>query len=398
MLVLASCLPVQEQAQRESDAPNIPPTAVDLVLTNGKIVTADENFTLANSIVVSDGRIVEVGGADIVDKYQAGSLIDLDGKTLMPGFIDSHTHIRGQPLRHMELGDVSSIAEMKRLIRIKADELAAGEWITGYGCSVDALAEDRKPVRQDLDEAAANNPIIFTRAGGHSAAVNSLALQLADITEQTPDPVGGVFERDEDGAATGVIREQHGIVGRLVLDSTYEELLASLQVNLNTLLEKGITSITDASKRPSDYLMFEQIYANPTAKLPRATLQFQWRGPKAIEKLKARVGKGNNFLKIGPIKIFADGGFTGPAAFLKGPYLNRPEYRGFLNMPEQDLVALINEVHDAKWQMGIHAIGDAAIELVVNTLVDALERSPRLDHRHYLNHFIMRPRAQAMPP
>jgi hypothetical protein len=107
--------------------------------------------------------------------------------------------------------------------------------------------------------------------------------------------------------------------------------------------------------------------------------------------LKTRVGDGNDFLKIGPIKIFADGGFTGPAAFTTEPYLNQGDYRGYLNMPAEELVALINEIHDAGWQMGIHAIGDAAIELVVDTLAEALVRNPRQDHRNYLNHFTMRP-------
>ncbi len=389
MLALANCQPAQDQSQ--SETAEAPPIAVDLILTNGKVVTVDEAFTLANTVVVNEGRIVEVGAAEIVGKYDAGSLVDLQGKILMPGFIDSHTHIRGRPLRYIELGEVSSISEIQRLIRIKADELGSGEWITGYGWSEDNLVEGRKPLRQDLDSAAPNNPITLTRAGGHSAVVSTLALQLADITDDTPDPAGGVIERDENGVATGVIREVQGIVGRLVPDSTYDELIGSLEVNLNALLAKGITSITDASKRPRDYLMFEEIYTRPGAKLPRSTLQFQWRNPQAIEELKARVGDGNDFLKIGPIKIFADGGFTGPAAYTKEPYLNQGDYRGFLDIPEEELVALINEIHDAGWQMGIHAIGDAAIELVVDTLADALDRSPRENHRNYLNHFTMRP-------
>ena len=389
VLALVSCQPEQQQAQSEDNQE--PRTAVDLILSNGKIITVDEVFTIADTVVVNDGRILVVGDAAIADKYQAATLVDLQGKTLMPGFIDSHTHIRGRPERYIELGEVTSITEMQRLIRIKADVLGPSEWITGYGWSEDVLAEGRKPLRQDLDAAAPNNPITFTRAGGHSAVVSTLALELAGITDATPDPEGGVIERDENGVANGVIRGRQGIVGRLVPDSTYEELIVSLEVNLNALLAKGITSITDASKNPQDYLMYEEIYGRPGAKLPRSTLQFQWRNPQAIEELKTRVGDGNDFLKIGPIKIFADGGFTGPAAFTTEPYLNQGDYRGYLNMPAEELVALINEIHDAGWQMGIHAIGDAAIELVVDTLADALIRNPRQDHRNYLNHFTMRP-------
>ena len=386
LVFLSSCQPEQETATVSAEK-----IAADLILNNGKIVSVDEAFSIHDTLVVSDGRVVELGDASLLDKYSATTVRDLQGKTLIPGFIDSHTHIRGRPRRYIELSEVNSIAEMQDLIRAKAAELGEGEWITGYGWSEDELAEGRKPLRGDLDIAAPNNPITFTRAGGHSAVVSTLALELANITDETPDPEGGVIERDENGVANGVIRERQEIVGRLVPDSTYEELIASLEINLGDLLAKGITSITDASKRPDEYAMWEELYAKPGVNLPRSAIQFQWFEPEATAELKARVGDGNEFLKIGPIKIFADGGFTGPAAFTKEPYLNQGDYRGYLNMPEEELVSLINEVHDAGWQMGIHAIGDAAIELVVDTLADALTRNPREDHRSYLNHFSMRP-------
>jgi len=386
LVFLSSCRPEQE-----ATAVSVEKIAADLILNNGKIVSVDDTFSIHDTIVVSDGRVVELGDASLLDKYSATTVRDLQGKTLIPGFIDSHTHIRGRPRRYIELSEVGSIAEMQDLIRAKAAELGEGEWITGYGWSEDELAEGRKPLRGDLDIAAPNNPITFTRAGGHSAVVSTLALELANITDETPDPEGGVIERDENGVANGVIRERQEIVGTLVPDSTYEELIASLEINLGDLLAKGITSITDASKRPDEYAMWEELYAKPGVNLPRSAIQFQWFEPEAIAELKARVGDGNEYLKIGPIKIFADGGFTGPAAFTKEPYLNQGDYRGYLNMPEEELVSLINEVHDAGWQMGIHAIGDAAIELVVDTLADALTRNPREDHRSYLNHFSMRP-------
>jgi len=309
----------------------------------------------------------------------------------MPGFNDSHTHIRGRPQRYIELGNVTSIAEIQDLIRSKIDEIGEQEWIIGYGWSEDELDEGRRPLRYDLDDAAPNNPVILTRAGGHSAVSNSLALQLADVTLETPQPAGGIIERGEDEELNGVIRERQGIVSRLVPDATYDELIASLEINLNALLGMGITSITDASKPPSEFAMWEELYESAELPLPRSQVQFQWFDVDGINDVKARVGDGTDFLKVGPIKVFADGGFTGPAAYTLEPYRNQGEYRGYLDMPEEELVAHLNEIHDAGWQMGIHAIGDAAIVLVVNTLADALERNPREDHRHYLNHFSMRP-------
>ena len=384
---LAACQPAEESVIK------IP---ADLILSNGKVVSVDEEFSIHSTIVVSDGKVVELGDASLLDKYEAVTVRDLDGKTLIPGFIDSHTHISGDPQRYINLSEITSIAEMQDLIRAKAEELGAGEWITGYGWSEDELAEGRKPLRGDLDIAAPRNPVTLTRAGGHSAVVSTSALGLAEINNNTPDPEGGVIERDENGVANGIIRERQNIVGRLVPDSTYEELLASLEINLGNLLAKGITSITDASTAPDEYAMWEELYAKPDVKLPRSAVQFQWFDPEGISEVKERVGDGNEFLRIGPIKVFADGGFTGPAAFTKEPYLNQGDYRGYLNMPAEELVAHINEIHDAGWQMGVHAIGDAAIELVVDTLADALTKNPREDHRTYLNHFSMRPSDETM--
>ena len=385
-LVLANC------SQRDSsDSNNIPDTNVDLILTNGKVLTVDNQFSIHNTVIVNDGLIVATGDAALASQYSSENIVDLGGKILMPGFNDSHTHIRGRPQRYIELSDVTSITEIQELIQSKISEIGVGEWITGYGWSEDELDEGRRPLKSDLDAAAPDNPVILTRAGGHSAVTNSLALELADVTLDTPQPAGGVIERGDDGELNGVIRERQGIVGRLVPDSTYDELIASLEINLNALLTKGITSITDASKPPSEFAMWEELYEQAELPLPRSQVQFQWFDVEGINQVKARVGNGTDFLKIGPIKVFADGGFTGPAAYTLEPYRNQGEYRGYLDMPEAELATHLNEIHDAGWQMGIHAIGDAAIVLVVNTLADALERNPREDHRHYLNHFSMRP-------
>jgi predicted amidohydrolase YtcJ len=380
-----------ERGDTPASAPQLSAEYVDLILTGGKVLTVDSEFSIHDTVVVDEGLIVATGGPELLDSYDAANTVDLGGKVLMPGFIDSHTHIRGRPIRFVELSEVSSIEEIKELISAKIDQLGEGEWITGYGWSEDELEEGRRPLRADLDEVAPNNPVTLTRAGGHSAVVNSMALELADITLDTAQPEGGVIERGDDGQLNGIIRERQEIVGRLVPDSTYEELIASLEINLNALLEKGITSIVDASKRVSDYAMFEEIYATAELPLPRSALQMLWNDPIAINALREQVGEGNERLKLGPIKVFADGGFTGPAAYTLVPYLNQGEYRGYLNMSEAELRAQLNQIHDDGWQMGIHAIGDAAIVLVVNILADALERNPREDHRHYLNHFSMRP-------
>ena len=384
-----------------SDAPDVQPAKadrqiVDLVFHNGHVLTVDEAFSVHQVLVVDDGKVVASGTQELLQIYEGDSTIDLAGNTLMPGFNDSHTHLSGDARRYIDLNKVSSIAQIQSLVRAKAQVLGPGEWITGYGWSEDELSEQRKPNRYDLDDAAPNNPVVLTRAGAHSAVASSLALAAANITANTPDPEGGVIERGTTGEPSGIIRERHSLVLDLVPPATDEELASSLTVNLNALLSMGITSITDAQKTPDEYRRWQRVYVERALPLPRAKLQFQWWNPEAITLLRKEVGHGDDWLKIGPIKIFVDGGFTGPAAYTREPYRNQPNYRGYLNMPVTELTRQIDEIHDAGLQMGIHAIGDAAIELVVKTLVQTLERNPRENHRHYLNHFSMRPPQDTM--
>jgi len=170
------------------ESTRIETTTVDTIFFNGKIVTLDQQLSIASTVVVNDGRIVAIGDDRVADRYDAATAIDLGGKLLMPGFVDSHTNIRGHPQRYIDLTKTRSIEELRGQVSDKARELGPGEWITGYGWSEDVMAELRRPLRKDLDEAAPDNPVLVTRAGGHSAVANSMALELAGVTLDTPQP------------------------------------------------------------------------------------------------------------------------------------------------------------------------------------------------------------------
>jgi len=371
-------------------------TEVDTILHNGKVITIDASLSIAAAVAVTDGSIVAVGGNELLDEYVADNMIDLGGKVMLPGFIDSHTHLRGRPQRYIDLTKTRSIEEIKGLVRDKADELGSGEWVTGYGWSEDFMAELRRPLRADLDEAAADNPVLLTRAGGHSAVANSAALRRAEVDENTPQPEGGVIEKGDDGQLNGVIRERQELVGHLVPDATFEEVRESLIAVLNEQLSLGITSFTHATGSIEAYPEWEYIYSQHRASLPRASIQVFWEGPEAMSAFGKKSGDGDEYLRVGPIKIFVDGGFTGPAAYTKEPYKGETDYRGTLSIDPGELTTIIRELNAAGWQTGIHAIGDAAIELVVDELAMALDETPRVDHRHYLNHFTVMPSAKTM--
>ncbi len=368
---------------------------VDVLFLNGHLLTMAEP-PVASAMAIAGERIVAVGDDTLAERFTATETVDLEGRTLMPGFIDSHTHIRGNPPHYIDLTEVSSVAEIVRLVQAKAEEVGPDNWITGYGWSEDELDEQRRPLIGDLDSAAPGHPIMLTRAGGHSAVVSSAALAIAGIDATTPNPDGGVIERDGNGALNGIIRERQDLVGEHIPPTPKAALRPSLIANLKAQFEKGITSLTQASDRIDYYDEWEAAYAQHRGALPRASVQLAYEGREAMGAFGRKTGDGDEHLRVGPIKIFVDGGFTGPAAFTTKPYKGEDEYRGKLNMSEASLRDTIRLAHEDGWQLGIHAIGDAAIELTVHELKGALAAAPRDDHRHYLNHFTVMPRPATM--
>jgi len=372
------------------------PEPADLLLYNGKIVTADEAFSIHEAVAVRDGRIIEVGGDDLVDRYQAARTIDLGGKTVVPGFNDTHVHISGSPQREIDLRETSSIAQMQEQIRAKVAELGEGEWITGYGWAEDQFSEQRMPTRADLDAAAPQNPVTLTRAGGHSAVVNSMAFELAGIDRTSPDPARGIIERDATGDLNGIIRERQDTVQRLVPPPTFEETRPSFIQNLQDLFALGITSITQAGVSPRGYQEWQTVYAEHGEELPRASVQIRWAGREQMEAFGMKTGDGDERLRVGAVKVFVDGGFTGPSAYTIDEYKSEPGFHGSLDIDPEELRSIVHDAHEMGWQMGFHAIGDAAIQLIVNDFADELDANPRDDHRHYLNHFTVRPPPEVM--
>jgi predicted amidohydrolase YtcJ len=367
------------------------PEQADLILRGGKIVTVDEELGVVEALVVRGDRILAVGPDAIADGYDAARVIDLGGRMVMPGFIDTHIHIDGRAPWSLDLTELSSIAELQDRIRDLIATLEPGHWITGYGWSEDELAEGRRPLRADLDEAAPENPVILSRAGGHSAVANSLALELAGVNESTPDPEGGVIERDASGRLNGVIRERQGIVSRLAPRPTREQLRPSFISSLERLLALGITSIVEAGATLEEFEEWERVYAEHGDRLPRANVQVRWTDPERLEAFGRKSGDGDERFRVGAIKVLVDGGFTGPAAYTIAPYKGETAYRGKLNLEEDELRSLVMQANELGWQLGFHAIGDAAIVLTVDAFAEALAAHPRSDHRHYLNHFTVTP-------
>jgi predicted amidohydrolase YtcJ len=289
-------------------------------------VTVDDDFSIKSALVAKDGKIIAIGGPEIARAYQSRVRVDLKGRTLLPGFIDTHVHLRGMSPRAIDLVQAKSIADIQQLIREKAKQLGPGEWITGQGWSEYELAEQRRPLRADLDRAAPDNPVALWRAGSHSAVGNSAALRLANITAATPDPEHGVIEHDEKGEPNGVIRERTDLFRGLVPVDDQEAMKPSYLASLKGLLRFGITSFFEASTLIDDepvgtggsgkpveigrhtYKMLRELYAQTGDQLPRATLYIRYPGAERLRAFPYKTGDGDDRLKLGPIG--AAGGHT----------------------------------------------------------------------------------------
>lgn len=368
----------------------------DVVLHNGNVMTVDAAFSRASAVAISGDRILAVGGEDLWKRYPRAHAIDLRGRTVLPGFNDTHIHVSGDAARHVDLADARSLADIQSRVRAKAKQLGAGEWVTGSGWSEDQLSEKRRPLRADLDAAAPDNPVVLSRAGGHSAAANSQALKLAAIGRDTPDPPRGVIERDADGEPNGIVRERGDLFYRHVPRASAAELRASLIGKLRGLLRLGITSIIVAGAPlegggRASFDEWQAIYRQHGAELPRAAIQIYWAGEKAMRAFGRKTGDGDQRLRVGAVKLLVDGGFTGPAAYTIEDYKGQPSYRGKLTLTEQELYETVRDAHALGWQLGFHTIGDAAIALTVDVFERVLRENQRADHRHYLNHFSMLP-------
>jgi predicted amidohydrolase YtcJ len=385
--------------------------AADLVLYDGKVLTVDKAFSIKRAVVVKAGRIVAVGGDELAKAYDTPRKIDLHGRVLMPGFMDTHVHIFTLSPREIEPAKAQSIANIQQMLRAKAAQLGPGQWITGYGWDEALLAEKRNLNRSDLDAAAPDNPVTLTRAGGHSSVGNSLALRIAGIDRNTPDPQSGIIEHGANGEPNGIIRERSDLFRDHVPADQWEAVREGYVKSLKHLFTLGITSFESASTTIDDEPVGRGGIAHPGSELtfrrfqaiaaetdiPRATLYISYPGAERLKAYPHHSGYGDTRVRLGPIgENPVDGGFTGPTAWTLVDYKGQPGFRGKGFYSDAELQSMVDTAASLGWQMGLHAIGDAAIQQAVIAYDRALAKYPGTDHvgdnrRWFLDHFTVMP-------
>lgn len=394
------------------------PAPADLMFHGGKVLTVDPGFSIQSAVVVKDGKILAVGGEELRERYLAARTIDLKGRVLMPGFTDTHIHVQAISPRAIELEDARSIAQIQDRLRRKAAELGKGQWITGYGWDEAQLAEKRNITRADLDAATPDNPVALTRAGSHSSVGNTLALRAAGLDRTSPDPDNGLLERDARGELNGIIRERIDLFNSKVPRDSWETLKSGYVNSLQKLLSLGVTSIIEATgsiddepadkggiRREGSALFGTRLTLRRLKELrrdhdlPRVALYISYPGRERLEAYPHHTGYGDEWDRIGPIGESAvDGGFTGPTAWTLVDYKGLPGFRGKGRFTDAELQELVDVSARRGWQLGLHAIGDAAIVQTVNAYSKAIRNVPGVakDHRWFLDHFTVMPPAATM--
>ncbi len=349
----------------------------DLILHNAKVLTLDSQTPRAEFVAIKGDKIIGLGSKDELEIFRGAKtkLINCKGKTIIPGFNDAHIHLFALASTLLSIdcspSSVSSIAEIQAKIREKARQVPQNTWIKGADYNEFYLAEKRHPNRWDLDQAAPNHPVRLLHRSRHACVLNSLGLSLAGISSQTPDPPGGLIDRDpETGEPTGILFGMNSYLNQKVIPPlTEKELEEGLKLVNQKLISLGITSLQEATWHNdlSRWQKFQQIKKEGKLK-PRITMMFGFDALAEFQELGMTQGYGDNELRLGMVKLPID------------------ETRGPLNPPQEILNEQVFLVHKAGYQVAIHAVEENTVRAAVRALKYALEQLPEAEHRHRIEH------------
>lgn len=413
MLVVATLMANSQQLAYGADASGTTPLVADTIFTNARFLTSFETAEFADSVAIRDGRILAVGSAAEIARYGGATTaaVDLAGRTVLPGFYDNHVHLGGEvDVRVQDWEHIDTKEALLNALARRAEQLPAGEWVLGT-LQNENMPQAKLPTRFEMDEVTPNHPVAMRR--GHITLANSRAMELAGITKDTPDPNGGSLDRNAEGVPLGWLWEGAG--RRMIMDFVSPapetpsaiaegQLIAELQ----GFMEEGITNVNVAGMRPNTLRWMQNVYARRGAELPRSTVQLRlspgydtYDDPEEgiataigeLESLGFVSGFGDDRMQIGAVKMSVDGGFSAAAFWTLEPHPSHADevFYGVKRIPEDVLYRVSKRAHDLGWQLGIHAIGDGAVEMVANVYDRILTESPREDHRHYMHHVSVLP-------
>lgn len=376
-----------------------PKPPVRQAFVNGRILTMDADDRIVEAVLIERDRVASLGStAEVLEAAGKDTIVtDLQGRTMLPGFIEAHGHFPGSGLSAVAadlnsppIGDIESVAGALERVRELASRTQEGEWVLGYGFDDTLIAERRFATRDELDQISTKHPIYVLHISAHMGVANGLALAEAGINEENPDPEGGEIVRDESGRLTGLLKETaHEPLLAKALALPLRKRLAVLRAGARDYLSKGVT--TAQSGLTSAPQASALMWASRIGLVPlRLVIWPDVPLARAIGEGQVRIAQTDRFT-LGAAKIISDGSIQGYTGFLTKPYAviptgYPPDYRGYPTLSAEELAAVVKELHVRGWQIAVHANGDAAIDAVIDAVDQAQREAPRDDPRHIVVH------------
>jgi predicted amidohydrolase YtcJ len=364
----------------------------ELILHNGNIWTVNTAEPRAEAVAISRGRFLAVGSnSDVLNLGGTGvRKIDLDGKTVLPGFIDAHSHPADAGRLHLRMVDcdLRSIQAILAALRERAAKTPAGDWVLGFKYDDTKTDEGRALTIVDLDAAVPDHPVHIQHRGGHTAYANSLAFRKAGIDEKTPDPPGGQISHDPTtGKLSGRVAESANdyFDNVIPLNFTRDDCREGVKLISKMLARTGITSATEAQGTPQDLRAYQDAHEAGEL-LYRAYCFINYHYLDAMIEAGVRTGLGDEWVRVGAVKLVCDGSISERTARLSVPYEGRPNDYGILVMTEEEMYAVGRKAHLAGWQIGTHSNGDVGIDQTLRVYQRLQRESPRRDPRFRLEH------------
>ena len=355
---------------------------------NGYTFQNDSLITFT-TMVVKNGKIQQVGGNDLTDS-SSGKVHDLKGNTVLPGLIDAHAHVMGLGFQELNINisGINSLEATLDSIKAYAEANPELEWIQGRGWNQTLWPENEFPTAEDLDEIVPDRPVFLTRVDGHAAWTNTKAMEMANISKDTPDPQGGRIIRDGSGEATGVfIDAAENYIAEIIPEPTAEERRMALEKALNKMASEGLTSVHDAGIPAQTWELYKS-FADQGKMITRIYAMIGGTGTDFDELSKEGPidSYANDHLALRSVKLYSDGALGSRGAAMKEPYSDDPGNRGLLFYDQEEMNGMVNKSISNGYQTNIHAIGDRANDEVLDAFAQAKEEYGDQGLRHRIEH------------
>ena len=369
----------------------------DTVIKNANIITIDTGRPRAQALAMSHGRLAGVGSNEDIEGLIGPDtkVLDVGGKTVLPGFIDAHIHVLSSGVKHVMSADcdVPTLKQVQAGLKERADKTSAGSWVQGFkfdDTKTDRTAciEGRHLYRDDLDAVTTDHPIMVAHRAGHVFYMNTSGLEAAGFSDETPDPPGGRLGRDPDtGKLNGMVFERaiDHVRFSLIPVDTDEVRREGLRTICRMLNRVGLTSVHDARVTAEEFQTYQDGYAAGELSLRVYALMWYPQFP-ALRDAGIRSGLGDDRLRIGGIKMVADGAIATRTAYLSQPYEGSTCDHGILAMEQDEIEQQVMDMHRAGFQVCIHANGDLTIDMVLSAYERAQKAHPRANTRHRIEH------------